>query len=170
MIKRLALILSIFCLAMNVNAQKFAYVDSDYILEKVPEYQSAQEQLDKLTLSWQEEIEQIYETIDQLYKKYQADQILLTQDMKVKRESEIINKEKEVKELQRKRFGPEGDLFTKRQELVKPIQDKIYNAIQDLATEKRYGVIFDKTGELSMLFADPDLDKSDDILEMLGYK
>ena len=170
MIKRLALILSIFCLAMNVNAQKFAYVDSDYILEKVPEYQSAQEQLDKLTLSWQEEIEQIYEIIDQLYKKYQADQILLTQDMKVKRESEIINKEKEVKELQRKRFGPEGDLFTKRQELVKPIQDKIYNAIQDLATEKRYGVIFDKTGELSMLFADPDLDKSDDILEMLGYK
>ena len=170
MIKRLTLTLSIFCLAMNVNAQKFAYVDSDYILEKVPEYQSAQEQLDKLTLSWQEEIEQIYETIDQLYKKYQADQILLTQEMKTKRESEIINKEKEVKELQRKRFGPEGDLFTKRQELVKPIQDKIYNAIQDLATEKRYGVIFDKTGELSMLFADPDLDKSDDILEMLGYK
>ena len=85
MIKRLALILSIFCLAMNVNAQKFAYVDSDYILEKVPEYQSAQEQLDKLTLSWQEEIEQIYQTIDQLYKKYQADQILLTQDMKIKK-------------------------------------------------------------------------------------
>lgn len=170
MVKKLALILSIFCLAMNVNAQKFAYVDSDYILEKVPEYQSAQEQLDKLTLSWQEEIENIYQTIDQLYKKYQADQILLTQDMKVKRESEIINNEKEVKELQRKRFGPEGDLFTKRQELVKPIQDKIYNAIQDLATEKRYEVIFDKTGELSMLFADPDLDKSDDILKMLGYK
>ena len=90
--------------------------------------------------------------------------------MKVKRENEIINKEKGAKELQRKRFGPEGDLFTKRQELVKPIQDKIYNAIQDLATEKRYGVIFDKSGELSMLFADPDLDKSDDILRMLGYK
>ena len=140
------------------------------ILERVPEYQSAQEQLDKLTLSWQENIEQLYQEIDQLYKKYQADQILLTQEMKVNRENEIINKEKTAKELQRKRFGPEGDLFTKRQELVKPIQDKIYNAIQDLATEKRYGVIFDKSGELSMLFSDPDLDKSDDILRMLGYK
>ncbi len=152
------------------QAQKFAYVDSDYILERVPEYQSAQEQLDKLTLSWQENIEQLYQEIDQLYKKFQADQILLTQDMKINRENEIINKEKQVKELQRKRFGPEGDLFTKRQELIKPIQDKIFNAIQDLATEKRYGVIFDKSGELSMLFADPDLDKSDDILRMLGYK
>ena len=168
--KKLILIacLSIFSLA--TYAQKFAYVESDYILERVPEYQSAQEQLDKLTLSWQEEIEQLYLEIDQLYKKYQADQILLTQDMKIKRENEIINKEKAAKELQRKRFGPEGDLFTKRQELVKPIQDKIYNAIQDLATEKRYGVIFDKSGELSMLFADPDLDKSDDNLRKLGYK
>ena len=115
--------------SFTTHAQKFAYVDSDYILERVPEYQSAQEQLDKLTLSWQEDIEQLYQEIDQLYKKYQADQILLTQDMKVKRENEIINKEKAAKELQRKRFGPEGDLFTK-QELVKPIQDKIYNAIQ----------------------------------------
>ena len=141
--------LSLFCLMSQ--AQKFAYVDSDYILERVPEYQSAQEQLDKMTLSWQENIEQLYQEIDQLYKKFQADQILLTQDMKINRENEIINKEKEVKELQRKRFGPEGDLFTKRQELIKPIQDKIFNAIQDLATEKRYGVIFDKSGELSML-------------------
>tara|TARA_B100000900_G_scaffold156050_1_gene132675 strand:+ start:19584 stop:20093 length:510 start_codon:yes stop_codon:yes gene_type:complete len=160
--------LGLFCL--TTYAQKFAYVDSDYILERVPEYQSAQEQLDKLTLSWQEDIEQVYQEIDQLYKKYQADQILLTQDMKIKRENEIINKEKAAKELQRKRFGPDGDLYTKRQDLVKPIQDKIYNAIQDLATEKRYGVIFDKSGELSMLFADPDLDKSNDILRMLGYK
>jgi outer membrane protein len=168
--KKLILIACLGLFTLTTHAQKFAYVDSDYILERVPEYQSAQEQLDKLTLSWQEDIEQLYQEIDQLYKKYQADQILLTQDMKVKRENEIINKEKAAKELQRKRFGPEGDLFTKRQELVKPIQDKIYNAIQDLATEKRYGVIFDKSGDLSMLFADPDLDKSDDILRMLGYK
>ena len=168
--KKLILIAGVSLLAFTAHAQKFAYVDSDYILERVPEYQSAQEQLDKLTLSWQEDIEQLYQDIDRLYKKYQADQILLTQDMKANRENEIINKEKVAKELQRKRFGPEGDLFTKRQELVKPIQDKIYNAIQDLATEKRYGVIFDKSGELSMLFADPDLDKSDDILRMLGYK
>ena len=152
------------------NAQRFAYVDSDYILERIPEYQSAQEQLDQLSLSWQEEIEQLYSEIDQLYKKYQADQILLTQDMKMNRENEIINKEKEAKELQRKRFGPEGDLYTKREELVKPVQDKIYNAIQDLALEKRYDVILDKSNELIMLYANEDLDKSDDILKMLGHK
>ena len=139
--KKLILIACLGLFFFTTHAQKFAYVDSDYILEKVPEYQSAQEQLDKLTLSWQEDIEQLYQEIDQLYKKYQADQILLTQDMKVKRENEIINK-KRAKELQRKRFGPEGDLFTKRQELVKPIQDKIYNAIQDLATEKKDMVLF----------------------------
>ena len=152
------------------NAQRFAYVDSDYILERIPEYQSAQEQLDQLSLSWQEEIEQLYSEIDQLYKKYQADQILLTQDMKMNRENEIINKEKEAKELQRQHFGPEGDLYTKREELVKPVQDKIYNAIQDLALEKRYDVILDKSSELIMLYANEDLDKSDDILKMLGHK
>lgn len=168
--KKIFFILSLALATFSVQAQKFAYVDSDYILERVPEYQSAQEQLDKLSLNWQEEIESYYSEIDQLYKKYQADQILLTQDMKAKREAEIINKEKEVKELQRKRFGPDGDLYTKRQELVKPIQDKIFNAIQDMATEKRYAVVFDKSSELIMLFSDPDFDKSDDILEMLGYK
>ena len=156
--------------SLVANAQRFAYVDSDYILERVPEYQSAQEQLDQLSLSWQEEIEQLYSEIDQLYKKYQAAQILLTQDMKMNRENEIINKEKEAKELQRKRFGPEGDLYTKREALVKPVHDKIYNAIQDLALEKRYDVILDKSSELIMLYANEDLDKSDDILKMLGHK
>tara|TARA_B100001115_G_scaffold171861_1_gene154622 strand:+ start:384 stop:893 length:510 start_codon:yes stop_codon:yes gene_type:complete len=168
--KKLLLITFLGFFSITSYSQKFAYVDSDYILERVPEYQSAQEQLDKLTLSWQEEIEILYQEIDMLYKKYQADQILLTQDMKTKREAEIINKEKEAKELQRKRFGPEGDLFVKRQELIKPTQDKIYNAIQDLATEKRYDIIFDKSSELIMLYADTDLDKSDEILQMLGYK
>ena len=168
--KKLLLITFLGFFSIAAFSQKFAYVDSDYILERVPEYQSAQEQLDKLTLSWQEEIEILYQEIDILYKKYQADQILLTQEMKTKREAEIINKEKEAKELQRKRFGPEGDLFVKRQELIKPTQDKIYNAIQDLATEKRYDIVFDKSSELIMLYADTDLDKSDEILQMLGYK
>lgn len=168
--KKILFILALTFSAFSMQAQKFAYVDSEYILERVPEYQSAQDQLNQLSVSWQQEIESLYEEIDQLYKKYQADQILLTQDMKVKREAEIISKEKAAKELQRQRFGPEGDLYTKRKELVKPIQDKIYNAIQDLATEKRYSVIFDKSSELIMLFADPSLDKSDDILKTLGYK
>lgn len=151
-------------------AQKFAYVDSDYILERIPEYASAQDQIEKLSLNWQSEIEEIYQEIDLMYKKYQADKILLTQEMKNKRESEIINKEKEAKELQRKRFGPEGDLYIKRQDLVKPIQDKVYNAIQDFSNEKRYDIIFDKSSNLIMLFSNPDLDKSEDILKMLNYK
>ena len=163
----LIFLLSISSLA---HAQKFAYVDSDYILERIPEYASAQEQIEKLSLNWQSEIEEIYQEIDLMYKKYQADKILLTQEMKNKRESEIINKEKEAKELQRQRFGPDGDLYKKRQDLVKPIQDKIYNAIQDFSNEKRYDIIFDKSSNLIMLFSNPDLDKSDDILKMLNYK
>ena len=168
--KKLLLILAVCFTSLGVNAQKFAYVDSDYILERMPEYGSAQDQLDKLSLNWQEEIEALYQQIDQLYKKYQADKILLTQEMKNKRESEIINKEKDAKELQRTRFGPEGDLYTKRKELIKPIQDKVYNAIQDFSNEKRYDIIFDKSSNLIMLFSNPSLDKSDDILKMLGYK
>ena len=162
----------IFLLSLSTltHAQKFAYVDSDYILERIPEYASAQDQIEKLSLNWQSEIEEIYQEIDLMYKKYQADKILLTQEMKNKRESEIINKEKEAKELQRQRFGPEGDLYKKRQDLMKPIQDKVYNAIQDFSNEKRYDIIFDKSSNLIMLFSNPDLDKSDDILKMLNYK
>ena len=160
----------LMALSSLVYAQKFAYVDSDYILERIPEYGSAQDQIEKLSLNWQSEIEEVYQEIDLMYKKYQADKILLTQEMKNKRESDIINKEKEAKELQRKRFGPDGDLYKKRQELVKPIQDKIYNAIQDFSNEKRYDIIFDKSSNLTMLFSNPDLDKSDDILKMLNYK
>ena len=162
----------IFLLSISTltHAQKFAYVDSDYILERIPEYASAQDQIEKLSLNWQSEIEEIYQEIDLMYKKYQADKILLTQEMKNKRESEIINKEKEAKELQRQRFGPDGDLYEKRQDLMKPIQDKVYNAIQDFSNEKRYDIIFDKSSNLIMLFSNPDLDKSDDILKMLNYK
>ncbi|MDA7794297.1 OmpH family outer membrane protein [Flavobacteriales bacterium] len=164
------ILIALVCFASVSQAQKFAYVDSDYILERIPEYASAEDQLEKLSVNWQAEIEEIYQQIDVLYKKYQADKILLTQEMKNKRESEIINKEKDAKELQRRRFGPEGDLYNKRTELVKPIQDKVFNAIQDFSNEKRYDIIFDKSSNLIMLFSNPDLDKSDDILKMLGYK
>ena len=164
------ILIALVCFASVSQAQKFAYVDSDYILKRIPEYASAEDQLEKLSVNWQSEIEEVYQQIDVLYKKYQADKILLTQEMKNKRESEIINKEKDAKELQRKRFGPEGDLYKKRTELVKPIQDKVYNAIQDFSNEKRYDIIFDKSSNLIMLFSNPDLDKSDDILKMLGYK
>jgi outer membrane protein len=148
-------------------AQKYAYVDTEYILSKMADYGAAQKQLDQISIQWQKEIEAKYAEIDKLYKAYQAEQILLTDDMKRKRENEIITKEKEAKELQKQRFGVDGDLFKKRQELVKPIQDKIYNAIQDLAKKDRYMVVFDKAGSLTMLYTDPKFDKSEAVLDLI---
>ena len=150
--------------------QKYCYINTEYILENIPDYKSAQQQLDQISVQWQKEIEARYSVIDKLYKDYQAEQILLTEDMRKKREAEITAKEKEVKDLQKQRFGYEGDLFKKKQEIVKPIQDKIYNAVKKLATDQSYAVVFDKSGELTILYANPKYDKSDEILLQLGYK
>jgi outer membrane protein len=171
--KKIAALLALlmaFLFATTVNAQKYAYVDTQYILDNISEYKAAQQQLDQLSISWQKEIEAKYSAIDKLYKDYQAEQILLTEDMKRKREQEITNKEKEVKEFQKLKFGYEGELFKKKQELVKPIQDKIYNAVKKIATDQSYAVIFDKTSDLIMLYANPKYDKSDDVLTAMGYK
>ena len=151
-------------------AQKYAYVSTQYILDNMTEYKTAQSQLDNLSIQWQKEIEDKYSIIDKLYKSYQAEQILLTEEMKKKRQDEITTKEKDVKDLQKQRFGYEVDLFKKKQELVKPIQDKVYNAVKKLATDQSYAVIFDRSGDLIMLFANPKYDKSDEILLALGYK
>jgi outer membrane protein len=156
--------------ALTASAQKYAYVDSDYILSNIPEYKSAQQQVDNLSVQWQKEIEVKYGEIDKLYKAFQAEQILLTDDMKKKREAEIITKEKEVKELQKSKFGVDGELFKKRQDLVKPIQDKVYNAIKDLAVKGTYAVVFDKASGTTMLYTNPKYDKSDVILTNMGYK
>ena len=151
-------------------AQKYCFVDTQYILENIAEYKAAQQQLDQLSVNWQKEIEAKYAQIDKLYKDFQAEQILLTDEMKRKRENEIITKEKEVKDFQKQKFGYEGELFRKKQELVKPIQDKIYNAIKKMATDQSYAVVFDKSSDLIMLYANPKYDKSDYILLQLGYK
>ena len=151
-------------------AQKFAYVNTQYILENIPDYKTAQQNLDNLSITWQKEIEDKYAIIDKLYKAYQAEQVLLTEEMKKRRQDEISQKEKDVKDLQKQRFGFEGDLFKKKQELVKPIQDKIYNAIKKLAAEQSYAVIFDKSSELIMLYTNPKYDKSDEILTAMGFK
>jgi outer membrane protein len=153
-----------------VSAQKYCFVDTQYILDNISEYKAAQQQLDQLSVNWQKEIEAKYAQIDKLYKDFQAEQILLTDEMKRKRENEIITKEKEVKDFQKQKFGYEGELFRKKQELVKPIQDKIYNAIKKMATDQSYAVVFDKSSDLIMLFANPKYDKSDYILLQLGYK
>ncbi|MCE2496796.1 MAG: OmpH family outer membrane protein [Flavobacteriales bacterium] len=168
--KKIGLLIMAFGLmATSVQAQKFGYVDTKYILQNIPDYDQAQEQLNQLSAQWQKEIEEKYAEIDRLYEAYKMEKILLTDQMKKAREQEILRKEKEAKELQQKRFGPQGDLFNKRLELVKPIQDQIYNAIQALAERGNYAVIFDRSSELRMIYADPKYDLSDRILDDLGY-
>lgn len=168
--KRITAAIFALFLALGLNAQKFAYVDSQYILDNIPDYKSAQAQLDKYSLQWQKEIQGKFDELDKLYKDFQADAILLTEEMRKKREDEILDKEKTAKELQKTRFGKDGDLFKKRQELVKPIQDKVYNALKDYATTKNYAVIFDKSSDLTILYANPKYDISDEILDEMGYK
>ncbi|HWY99249.1 MAG TPA: OmpH family outer membrane protein [Bacteroidia bacterium] len=154
---------------MAADAQKFAYIDSQYILSKIPEYKVAQDQLNQLSIQWQKEIEAKYSEIDQLYKAYKADEVLLTAEMKQKRQAEIEQKEQEVKDLQKQRFGVNGDLFKKRQELVKPLQDKIYSAVQAMAERENLAVVFDKSSDLTMLYTNVKYDKSDEILKDMGF-
>ncbi len=149
-------------------AQKYAYVDTDYILENIPEYQDALDILDEYSIQWQQEIEEKFADVDALYKEYQAEAVLLPEDMKRQRENEIIQKEQEAKELQKQRFGRDGDLFQKRLELVQPIQEKIYNAIEEIAEEQNYAFVFDKDGSLTILFARQKFDISDDVLDEVG--
>ena len=167
--KTILLFISALLLSTSNYAQKFAYVDTDYILNNIPEFNQAQDKLDEISKQWQQEIEVIYAEVDKMYRDYQSQEVLLTDEMKKKREDAMIAKEKSAKDLQRKRFGPNGDLYTKRQELIKPLQDKVYDAIQQLAANSKYAVIFDSSSDLIMLYSNPNLDKSDRILENLGY-
>lgn len=167
--KRTVLTILAIVFAISAHAQRFGYVDSNYILESIPEYQQKQQELDEISVQWQQEIEAMYAEIDRMYKDYQAEQILLTDDMKRKREEQIIEKEKEAKEKQKERFGYQGDLFQKRQQFTKPIQDKVYAAIKELADARGYAVIFDKAGSLTMLYTAAKYDLSEDVLDELGY-
>ena len=168
--KKLILLISIFLFSVSFSfSQKYAYVNTDYILSNIPKYESAQEQLNLISSEWQKEIEDLYNDIDKMNKEYQAEEVLLTDDMKAERKKQIADKEKKVKELQKKRFGPNGDLFKKRKELIKPIQDDIFNAIKEIAIDGNYAVIFDSSGSLSMLYTDPKYDKSDEVLKKLGF-
>ncbi len=154
----------------SVSAQKFAFVDTEYILRNIPAYKTAQDKLDKLSETWQKEVEVKYTEIDKLYKDYQNEKVLLTEELKKKKEDDIMNREKEAKELQKKYFGKDGELFKKRQELVKPIQDDVYNAVKELSVDGGFSVVFDTSAGESIIFSDPKYDKSDAILEKLGYK
>jgi|SRR5690554_5110992 len=153
---------------LSASAQRYAYVDTEYILKNLASYNDAQKELDRLSKQWQTEIEQRYESIDRLYKAYQAEKVLLTEEMRKEREDEIIRREQEAKDLQRQRFGVDGDLFKKREELIQPIQDDIYNAIKEVAQGGGFSVIFDKANQSNILYADPRYDRSDRVLNRLG--
>ncbi len=152
------------------DAQKFAYVDTDYILEKIPAYQSAQKKLDQLSKKWQKEIEQKYQEIKEMKREFEAEKVLLTEEMKQKRKAEIREKQKKVEALKEERFGKNGKLAKKRKELIQPIQDRIYSAIKDMADSRRYMVIFDKGRGSDILYGNDQYDKSDRILKKLGHE
>jgi outer membrane protein len=159
-----------FCFAGISQAQRYAIIDTKYILDKLPEYKDAQKKLDALSEQWQKEIDAKQAELDQMYRNYETEQVMLSDELKKKREDELFNKEKELRDLQRRRFGFEGDLFKKRQELIKPEQDKVYNAVQKLAVARQYDFILDKSEGITVIFADPKLDKSDDVLKEIGVK
>jgi outer membrane protein len=166
-------LLSIACLlvlAFAAHSQSYAVVDTKYILEKMPEYKDAQKRLDQQSMVWQKEIDDKQAALNKMYKEYDAEKVMLSDTLQKKREIQLFNAEKEVRDLQRKRFGYEGDLFKLRQELVKPIQDKVYDAIQHLAVVRMYDFILDKSEGITVIFADPKLDKSEDVIKSLGIK
>ncbi|MEJ0104759.1 MAG: OmpH family outer membrane protein [Bacteroidota bacterium] len=161
------------CMALftsAINAQKYAIIDTKYILDRLPEYKQAQKQLDDIAAGWQKEIDSMQSQLDRMYKDYDAEQVMLSEELRKKREDQLFIKEKTLRDQQRKRFGFEGDLFKKRQELIKPVQDKVYNAVQKIATQRGYDFILDKSEGITVIFADPKLDKSEDILRELGVK
>ena len=166
------IVLTVLVLATTLSglAQKFAFVDSEYIRNNIPAFTAAQQQLDKLSEGWEKEVADGYAAVEDMYKNYQAEVVLLSSDQKKKREEAIIAKEKEIKDLQNNYFGMEGQLYKKREELVKPIQDEILKAIKEISVEGSYAVIFDTSSGSNILFANPKYDISDQVLQKLGYK
>jgi len=168
--KILVAVFSLLLVAGVAQAQKYAVIDTRYILDKMPDYKTAQKQLDDIAAGWQKDIDGQQTALDGMYKAFEAEQVMLSDDLKKKREDQLFNKEKALRDLQRKRFGFEGDLFKKRQELIKPIQDKVYNAVQKMAVQRGYDFVLDKSEGITIIFADPKLDKSEDVLKDLGVR
>ncbi|MES2807923.1 MAG: OmpH family outer membrane protein [Bacteroidota bacterium] len=169
--KKVILVFAFTFLAITASfAQRFAYVDSDYILKHMPDYVSAQKQLGALSDQWQKEVDGRFQEIDRMYKAYQADQVLMSADVKKRREEEVITKEKTAKDFQRQKFGPGGELETKSSAVMKPIQDRVAKAVQAVAEAENMDMIFDKNSEVIMLYANPRYDKSADVITRLGLK
>lgn len=154
----------------TLQAQRIAFVDINKILESMEEYQLAQQELDRTAKEWRQDIKMKYDEIQSMYNKYQAEQVLLSDEMRKKREDEIMEAERKVRDLQKDKFGPEGQLFEKRKRLVEPIQDKVYMAIESYANSRGYDFIFDKSGSAGIIFSNPRYDKTSDILKELGIE
>ncbi len=170
-LKKSVFIFFVFAMTTTSSfAQRIASVDVTQILEGMSEYQNAQRELDKVATTWRQEIAQQYDEIKGMYNRYQAEQVLMSEEMRKQKEDEIMEKEKNVREMQKKKFGPEGALFKKRQELVAPIQNKVYAAIEDFADEKGFDFIFDKGGSSGILFANERYDKTTEIMNRLGIE
>ena len=168
--KILIAVCSLMLVTVTAQAQKYAIIDTRYILDKMPDYKEAQKQLDEIAAGWQKDIDAQQAELDNMYKAFEAEQVMLSDELMKKREDQLFNKEKSLRDLQRKRFGFEGDLFKKRQELIKPIQDKVYNAVQKMAVQRGYDFVLDKSEGITIIFADPKLDKSEDVLKDLGVR
>lgn len=168
--KKVFLIISILVLAaIGVNAQRYALADVQYILKNMPSYESANEQLNIVSKKWQQEVETKMQEVQTLYKNYQTELVFLSDEMKAKRENEIVEKEKAAQELKKQYFGVDGELFKKRESLMKPIQDEVFAAIQEIARDKGYDMIFDKSSSMNIIYSASKLDVSDDVLQKLGY-
>ena len=154
---------------LGAGAQKFALIDMEYVLRNVPSYEMANEQLNQVSLRWEKEVTELGKEAETMYKNYQSERVFLTDDQKKKREEAIVAKEKEVTDLKYKYFGPEGELYKKRQSLMKPIQEEVYNAVKKVAEEKGYQAIFDRASSQSIVFASPRIDVRNDVLAKLGY-
>ena len=161
--------IALFCCCMSAAAQKWAMVDMEYILKHIPAYERAGEQLNQVSKKWQAEVEVLQEEAQTMYKKYQAEAVFLSNEQKKQSEDAIIAKEREASDLKKKYFGPEGELFKKRESLMAPIQDEIYNAIKDIAEQKGYSLILDRASDAGIIFASPKADISNDVLTKLGY-
>lgn len=168
--KNILLVVAFVVAGFAASAQKYAIIDTRYILDKMPEYKTAQKQLDDIAADWQKDIDALQTTLDKMYKDFEAEQVMLSDELRKKREDQLFVKEKELRDLQRKRFGFEGDLFKKRQELIKPIQDRVYNSVQKMAVQRGYDFVLDKSEGITIIFADPKLDKSEDVLKDLGVR
>lgn len=166
--KKLLIIVLVVFSTTTLFGQKYAYVDTEFILNNMSSYKEAQAEIDRLSIEWQKELEKKFAEIDKMYKQFQTDAVLLPEETKKKREEAIIKAEKDAKDLQKRRFGKDGDLFKKRQELVKPIQDKIFNAISEYAREKNYAFVFDKSGALTIVYADAKFDISNEVMNKIG--